>query len=85
MHKLYEPKVKLEKESHRYFHENGDEFLSFSKLSEFLIPPFDRESISYFVAKAQGKSQDEVKAEWDSRTDNGSRIDKALEVYAQVS
>lgn len=82
-HGLYEQLVTLEREQHRYFHQNGDEFLSFSKLSEYLIPPFDREMVSHFVAKAQGKTQDEVKQGWDSRTENGSRIDKALEVYAK--
>lgn len=57
--------------------------MSFSKLSNFIIPAFDADNIARFVAKAKGISQEEVKQEWNSRTDNGSRIDKALERYAK--
>lgn len=83
MHNLYEQRVTLRESDHRYHHENGEEYLSFSRLYDFLVEPFDKENISRFVAKAKGVSQEDVLNDWNSRTENGSRIDKALEIYAK--
>jgi hypothetical protein len=51
---------------------------------EFICKKFDADSISRFVAKAKGVSASDVKQEWSSKTDNGTRIDKAIELYAQT-
>ncbi len=81
-HSLYPDKVKLRQEDHKYFHENGDEYMSFSKLSHKLIPEFNAEMISKKVAESRGVSQSEVLNEWNGRRDNGTRIDQAIETYA---
>jgi len=79
---LYPYKVTLRKEDHVYLHENGDKYLSFSKLSHKLIPEFNAAMISRKVAESQGVSQQEVLDNWRGRTENGTRIDNALETYA---
>lgn len=83
MHTLFPNKVKLEPVSHRYYHDNGDEYFGFSKMYEYVCKKFDAESISRFVAKAKGVSASEIREEWDSKTENGTRIDEAIELYAK--
>ena len=83
-HGLFEEKVKLTEE-HRYFDGDGKEYLGFSKLYDLICKPFDKESISGFVAKAQGKTKEDVLAEWDGKRDNGSRIDDAITLYNQTN
>lgn len=83
IHSLYPNKVRLDEEQHRYFDASGQEYIGFSSAFEFIHKKFDAHSISRFVAKAKGVSAQEVRDEWSSKTDNGTRIDKALELYAK--
>lgn len=83
-HGLFEEKVKLDEESHRYFDGAGNEYISFSRIYDMICDPFDSENISRFVAKARGCSQDEVKQEWGSKTENGTRIDEAITLYSKL-
>jgi len=58
--------------------------MGFSHFFKFIQKPFDAQAISRFVAKAQGQHQDEVLGKWDGQRDAGTRIDAALELYAQT-
>lgn len=84
LHNLFTQRVELEPIQHKYFHENGDEYLSFSKFFGFLVEKSDFGVIAGFVAKKEGVSKEEIEGRWKSATDEGTRIDKALELYAQT-
>jgi len=75
--------VWLEKESHRYFDPEGNQYLSVSKLIELHSPPFEKEQISRKTAvnqlTAEGKSlsqknilerQQEIQSSWKATTDS---------------
>ncbi len=85
VHTLFPNKVYLDSEQHKYFDNEGLEYMGFSRLYGYICPKFDSENISKFVAKNSGTSQESVKATWQKTTDNGTRIDKALELYAQTA
>ena len=85
LHNLFPQRVTLSDETHQYWHDNGNEHLSFSKFFGFLTgekPDFDK--LAGFVAKRDGGTQETVLAKWKSQTDEGTRIDKALELFAQT-
>jgi len=84
IHNLFAQKVKLDDIEHRYWHDNGDEYLSFSKFFGFLVEKSDFDMIAGFVAKKEGLTKEEITARWKSQTDEGTRVDKALELYAQT-
>lgn len=82
LHNLFPQKVRLEEESHQYFHQNGDEYVSFSKLFSFLSPKFDANNIAGHVGRSEGISKEAVLNKWQSQTDLGTRIDNALTLYS---
>jgi len=84
LHNLYKQSVYLDSEQHRYFNGEGQEYLSFSKLFSFLSPKFEAERIAYFTGKRDGVSTEEVLGKWNNATNEGSRIDAALELFAQT-
>lgn len=87
MHNLFPIKVKLEPVSHKYYDNQGRQYLSVSKVLSLLSEPFDR-GIAKFTAKKRGVSEEEVLAEWDKVRDDaanhGTRIHDALETYAKT-
>lgn len=73
-------------ESHTYHHQvTGKQYISVSKFIELFSEKFNREGISYAVAKKAGVSQEEVLSDWDKKRDDsidhGNRIHNALEKY----
>ncbi|CAK0770608.1 conserved hypothetical protein [Gammaproteobacteria bacterium] len=84
IHGLFNQKVYLDEIEHRYYNENKEEYISFSKLFGFLVEKSNFDMIAGFVAKKEGVSKEEVAAKWKAQTDEGTRIDKALELYAQT-
>ncbi len=88
---LYEQKVYLdtgtpEAPCHTYKDQQGNRYLGFSSFSEFFFPAFKKDFIADRVAKSEKSKEntkEEVLALWQSKTDNGSRIDKALELKAK--
>lgn len=84
IHDLFPQKVRLFEDEHKYFHDNGDEYMSFSRLFGFLSDKFDAESVSKYVAKNSGVTKSDVLADWQSRTEEGTRVDNALTLYAQT-
>lgn len=83
-HTLYRQDVYLDVDQHKYFDSGGKEYISFSKLYNFLVPKFDSESIAGHVGRAEGSSKEQVLAKWQAQTDEGTRIDSALELYAET-
>lgn len=81
-HGLFEEKVKCD-ENHVYSDNEGNEYISFSKLYDLICPPFDS-GVSRFVAKAKGVTQEEILGEWNDKRDNGTRIDDALTLYFET-
>nr|WP_298660276.1 hypothetical protein [uncultured Flavobacterium sp.] len=82
-HGLFPELVSLIKESHTYLHQNGDTYTSFSTLyGKYFVSPFNKDLVAKKVAEKNGTTQEAVLTEWDSKTENGSRIDEALERYA---
>lgn len=81
-HGLFEPKVKLDLETHSYTHDNGDKYMGFSSVYEKISKPFFR-GIANKVAEAEGITATEVTEKWDSQRDEGSRIDDALTEYCK--
>jgi hypothetical protein len=85
IHNLFPNEVYLEPNEHKYFDSKGNQYISFSALYGKLVKKFDAEGISKLVSKANGKSADEVRQGWEQTAVNGTRIDKALELYAQTA
>lgn len=84
IHTLYDQKVRLETESHRYYHNNGDEYMGFSQLYGFLVPKFNADFLAGRVAESEGTTKEDILGKWRGATDEGTRIDAALELYAQT-
>jgi hypothetical protein len=82
IHNLFPNEVYLEPISHRYYDGEGNEYISFSKLYGFLVEKFDANKIA---GQYKSMSKEEVLGMWQQATDNGTRIDKALEKYAQTA
>lgn len=80
-HCLFPEKVKLNHADHRYFSEDGEEYMSVSKFLKFISQPFE-DTYAYRVA------DDETKAKWAEKRDNaashGTRIHNALEDYGKT-
>lgn len=85
IHNLFPNEVYLEPNEHKYFDSEGNQYISFSALYGKLVKKFDAVGISKLVSKANGKSADEVRQGWEQTATNGTRIDKALETYAQTA
>lgn len=82
-HNLFPEKVKLDEETHKYFDDYGQNYIGFSRFSElFLGKPFQADLIAGVTAKSQGVDKSVILDKWDQQRDNGSRIDKALELAA---
>lgn len=86
---LFEPRVKLEPIAHKYYHNDGREFASVSRVLGSIKPHFQKDYLSKLTAQKRGISQDEVLAEWDGKakeaTDHGTRIHEALERYEKTA
>jgi len=85
IHNLFPNEVYLEPNEHKYFDSEGNQYISFSALYGKLVKKFDAVGISKLVSKSNGKSADEVRQGWEQTATNGTRIDKALELYAQTA
>lgn len=85
IHTLFPNKVYLDPVAHKYFDNEGLEYMGFSRLYGYLVPKFDSDGISRIMARNSGVSQQEIQAGWNKSTENGTRIDKALELYAQTA
>lgn len=84
LHNLFPQRVHLDEVAHKYYHDNGDEYISFSKLYSFLSPKFEADAIAGYIAKRDDVRKDVIKAKWQKQTDEGTRIDNALTLYAQT-
>src|ERR1700748_1121388 len=83
MYTLYPQKVKLN-DQHRYFHENGDEYVGFSRLfDEFMTKPFNSAAAAYGVAKSEERTAQSVLDQWEAQRMEGSRIDDCIDLYAR--
>lgn len=85
IHNLFPNEVYLEPNEHKYYDSEGKQYISFSALYGKLVKKFDADKISKLVSKYGDKSADDVKASWEQTAVNGTRIDKALERYAQTA
>lgn len=83
VHTLFPNEVYLEPIEHKYFDGQGNQYISFSALYGKLVRKFDANFISKQVAKSSSLSANEVRAIWEQTAINGTRIDGALERYAQ--
>jgi hypothetical protein len=81
MHNLFPNKVKLEPISHRYYHENGDEYMSWSKFSKNLSQQFE-DKYAYKIATPEKRAEWAVKR--DDAANHGTRIHNALEYYDET-
>ena len=82
IHNLFPNEVYLEPNEHKYFDSEGNQYISFSALYGKLVKKFDADKIA---GQYRTKSKSEVLAMWNQTATNGTRIDKALEVYAQTA
>lgn len=83
-------KVTLDKESHKYYDEDGNELTSLSRVLNYFEQPFDEDGkIAEAVARKYNKSKEEIQREWKSKgkeaTDHGTRIHDALELYDKTT
>lgn len=85
IHNLFKNEVYLEPNEHKYFDSKGNQYISFSALYGKLVKKFDADKISKQIAKYGSSSAYDLKVKWSQTATNGSRIDKALEVYAQTA
>lgn len=81
---LYQPKVTLN-EQHRYFHENGDEYIGFSRLfDEFMTKPFNSGAAAYGTALSKGCTAKEILDQWEYQKMEGCRIDDCIDLYGST-
>lgn len=85
IHNLFKNEVQLEPVSHKYYDSMGNRYIGFSELYSKLVAKFDADKIAGLISRNGEKSVDEIKQSWQDKTDSGSRIDKALELYAQTA
>lgn len=82
---LFEERVKLEPVEHRYWHKDGTEYQSLSRVRGCIKEAFQSNMLSAMIAKKEGRTQAEVLAEWKNKgtvaADHGTRIHEALERY----
>lgn len=81
---LFPPKVVLSESDHKYHDSDGNQYMSFSQVYEFLAEKFDANKIAYFTG---GKNETGMIAkldEWDKKREAGVRLDKALTEYAKT-
>lgn len=85
IHNLFPNEVYLEPNEHKYFDSEGNQYISFSALYGKLVQKFDAKNISRLVSKYSDKTSDEIVKGWEQTAINGTRIDNALELYAQTA
>lgn len=85
IHNLFKNEVYLEPNEHKYFDSEGNQYISFSALYGKLVKKFDADKISRYASKGKDYSANDLKQQWNQTTINGSRVDKALETYAQTA
>lgn len=85
IHNLFPNEVYLEPIEHKYFDSEGNQYISFSALYGKLVKKFDAVGISKLVSKSNGKSALDVRKGWEQTATNGTRVDVALERYAQTA
>lgn len=77
---LYEEKVKLDAESHKYFDANGNEYMGFSRFYDsFLAEPFRKDEIATFLASRDGVSKETILDKWNGQRDVGVYYDNAIQ------
>ena len=81
IHTLFQQKVKLEPVKHKYFDNEGKEYLSVSALLKLLSEPFE-ESSAY--KRATPETRNEWKAKGKASADHGTRIHEAIELYSDT-
>ena len=85
MHKLFEERVKLEPIEHRYWHDDGREFASLSRVRSITRPDTDFKMIAQMTANKRGVDVSVVQGEWDKKRDSacdiGTLIHDSLETY----
>lgn len=85
LHTLYKQEVHLDPELHKYTHCNsGKEYMGFSSIYQFLVPKFKADFMAGVVAKKENTTKEAILGKWGAATDEGTRIDAALELYAQT-
>jgi hypothetical protein len=84
IHSLYKQDVFLDAESHTYTDCNGQKYMGFSSVYNFLVPKFNADFMAKMVAQSKGTTKESVLGEWQSATDEGTRIDAAIELYSQT-
>lgn len=85
IHNLFPNDVYLEPKEHKYYDSEGNQYISFSALYGKLVKKFDADAIAGHIARNSDKSKEEIISEWNNKTNSGTRIDKALELYAQTA
>lgn len=85
IHNLFKQEVQLEPISHKYYDSMGNRYMGFTELYTKLVDKFDAHKVAGFVSKGSNQSADEIRQSWNNKTELGTRIDKALELYAQTA
>lgn len=76
--------IRFHPEEHRYFNEQGEEYMSVSGVLDKFIPPFNREFYSDKIAREKQVSQDEIKAVWDIRREYSIVKGTEFHLYVQA-
>lgn len=66
---------------HKYFDEQGNQYRSVSSLIDQYKERFDAEAIAARVARRDGVSPEEVKAQWSKAAPHGTRVHSLIEHY----
>lgn len=77
----------FKEDTHQYFNEKGEEYMSVSKVLSAFKPEFDAKKIAYFVGRRDGKTTDAVLKEWADTTkkacDSGTLIHASMEKFTK--
>lgn len=82
-HNLFPNEVYLEPNEHKYFDSEGNQYISFSALSKKLSS-FDAEMVARNISRNNETTSEELLAKWKQTAYNGTRVDKALELFSQT-
>ncbi len=80
--------VYLDEPSHTYWDRDGRQYQSFSRFADMFYEPFNVKIISAAVGRKEGRSGEEVAAEWGAygskRAGEGHQLDSAFDRYEQT-
>lgn len=75
--------ITFDEADHKYFDEKDNQYRSVTTIIKSLFPEFEKEKISFFVARKRGVDQQEVLDEWQESADIANEMGTKVHRYAE--